>query len=51
MVYVGKTCPICGQEFSVLKKAEKKAIYCTLACLIADRNKLESKGVIPAGSS
>jgi len=51
MVYVEKTCPICGQEFLVLKKAEKKAIYCTLACLIAARNKIESMGVIPSVSS
>jgi hypothetical protein len=33
MSYVEKTCPVCGKEFFVLKKAEEKAIYCTLACL------------------
>ena len=42
MAYVTKTCPVCGKEFLVLKKAEEKAVYCTLACLKAARNKFES---------
>jgi hypothetical protein len=46
MAYVEKTCPICGKKFSVLKKAEEKAVYCTLACLIAARNRIESKGIV-----
>jgi predicted nucleic acid-binding Zn ribbon protein len=45
MSYVKKTCPVCGKEFFVLKKAEEKAIYCTLACLTKAQNKLESRGV------
>ena len=35
MEYVTKKCPICGSEFIVLEKVEKKAIYCTLKCLSA----------------
>jgi transcription elongation factor Elf1 len=45
MAYVRKTCPTCGREFLVLKKAEKKAMYCTLACLTIAQNKLESRDV------
>ncbi len=45
MSYVKKTCPICGNEFLVLKKAEEKATYCTLACLIKAQNKVESRGM------
>jgi hypothetical protein len=33
MEYVKKICPTCGNEFFVLKTADKKAIYCTLECL------------------
>ncbi|WP_255334686.1 hypothetical protein [Methanosarcina sp. KYL-1] len=33
MNYVRKICPVCGSEFSVLKNAEEKAVYCTLECL------------------
>lgn len=49
MAYVEKTCPVCGKEFLVLKKAEEKAVYCTLACLIAAQNKLESRGIVSLG--
>jgi hypothetical protein len=45
MSYVKKTCPICGKEFFVLKKAEEKAIYCTLACLTKAQNKPEPRGM------
>ncbi|WP_197078776.1 MULTISPECIES: hypothetical protein [Methanosarcina] len=45
MSYVKKTCPICGKEFFVLKKAEKKATYCTLACLITAQSKVEYRGM------
>ncbi|WP_292381552.1 hypothetical protein [Methanosarcina sp. UBA289] len=45
MSYVKKKCPVCGKEFFVLKKAEEKAIYCTLACLTKAQDKLESRGV------
>jgi hypothetical protein len=33
MEYVRKICPVCGNEFFVLKSAERKAVYCTLECL------------------
>jgi len=46
MAYVEKICPICGKKFLVLKKAEEKAIYCTLACLIVARNGFESRGIV-----
>jgi len=45
MSYVKKTCPICGKEFFVLKKAEEKATYCTLECLIKAQGKVESRGM------
>ena len=45
MAYVEKTCPVCGKEFLVLEKAEEKAVYCTLACLIEAQNKFESRGM------
>ena len=45
MSYVKKTCPVCGKEFFVLRKAEEKATYCTLACLTRAQDKLESIGV------
>jgi hypothetical protein len=45
MAYVEKTCPVCGKEFLVLEKAEEKAVYCTLACLIEAQDKFESRGM------
>jgi hypothetical protein len=45
MTYVKKICPMCGKEFFVLEKAEEKATYCTLACLIKAQSKVESRGV------
>jgi predicted nucleic acid-binding Zn ribbon protein len=51
MAYVEKTCPICGKEFMVLKKAEEKAVYCTLACLTEAQKKLESRGMAFSGLS
>lgn len=45
MSYVEKTCPICGKEFFVLKKAEEKATYCTLACLIKSQDKVGYRGM------
>jgi len=33
MEHIRKICPICGNEFFVLKNAEEKAVYCTLECL------------------
>lgn len=42
MEYVTKTCPICGHEFVVLEKVEKKAIYCTLECLSMAQGKISS---------
>lgn len=45
MVYINKKCPICGKEFVVLENVERKAIYCTLACLIKAQEKFESKGI------
>ena len=44
MVYVKKICPVCGKEFFVLKSAEEKAIYCTLACLATAQEKFERRG-------
>ncbi|MDR7664813.1 hypothetical protein RG963_03235 [Methanosarcina sp. Z-7115] len=42
---VKKTCPTCGKEFFVLKNAEEKAIYCTLACMAKAQEKFESRGL------
>ncbi len=33
MEYIKKICPVCGNEFVVLKCADDKAVYCTLECL------------------
>jgi hypothetical protein len=44
MDYVKKICPVCGKEFFVLKDAEEKAVYCTLACLAIAQNKIEFRG-------
>ncbi|WP_410508590.1 hypothetical protein RSJ42_17910 [Methanosarcina hadiensis] len=41
--YVTKTCPVCGHEFVVLEKVEKKAIYCTLECLSVAQGKISKK--------
>ena len=38
-----ETCPICGHEFVVLEKVEKKAIYCTLECLSVAQGKINKK--------
>ncbi|MDD2439937.1 MAG: hypothetical protein PHD41_06995 [Methanosarcinaceae archaeon] len=46
MVYIKKICPVCGDEFFVLKDAEEKAIYCTLECLTKAQD--EKKRQIPA---
>jgi hypothetical protein len=43
MVYVKKICPVCGSEFFVLKNAEEKAVYCTLACLTEGQENLEQR--------
>jgi hypothetical protein len=43
MEYISKTCPICGNEFVVLKKVEEKAIYCTLECLSASQEKINNR--------
>jgi hypothetical protein len=45
MSYIRKTCPVCGEEFFVLKKAEEKAIYCTLACLTKAQDISESRSM------
>ena len=45
MVYVNKICPVCGSEFFVLKNAEEKAVYCTLACLTKAQENLEQKAL------
>ena len=45
MEYVTKTCPICGNEFTVLKKVEEKAIYCTLECLSAAQGKMNIEAI------
>jgi hypothetical protein len=43
MTHVKKTCPFCGKEFLVLKSAEDKAVYCTLACLANAQEKFRSR--------
>ena len=43
MVYVKKICPVCGKEFFVLKSAEEKAVYCTLACLATAQDRFERR--------
>ena len=43
MEYVTKICPVCGHEFVVLEKVEKKAIYCTLECLSVAQGKINKK--------
>jgi hypothetical protein len=43
MTHVKKTCPFCGGEFLVLKSAEDKAVYCTLACLTKAQEKFKSR--------
>ncbi|HOW13429.1 MAG: hypothetical protein QUS12_14815 [Methanosarcina sp.] len=47
MEYITKTCPVCGHEFVVLEKVEKKAIYCTLECLLAAQGKNNREKVSP----
>ncbi|MFI5384216.1 MAG: hypothetical protein ACHQXK_08295 [Methanosarcina thermophila] len=44
MSYVKKACPVCGKEFFVLRKAEEKATYCTMACLTRAQD-IESRGI------
>lgn len=44
MDYIKKICPVCGTEFFVLKDAEKKAVYCTLACLAMAQDRVERRG-------
>jgi transcription elongation factor Elf1 len=51
MEYVTKTCPICTHEFVVLEKVEKKAIYCTLACLSVAQGKINREKVSSAISA
>ncbi|WP_197073959.1 MULTISPECIES: hypothetical protein [unclassified Methanosarcina] len=46
MVYVKKICPVCGNEFFVLKSAEEKAVYCTLACLATAQDRFERRGSV-----
>jgi hypothetical protein len=50
MTYIKKTCPICGKKFFVLKNAEEKATYCTLACLTKAQEKLESRDLAFPGA-
>ncbi len=45
MKYIRKICPICGNEFIVLKDMEEKAVYCTLECLSDAQNHLKGDGV------
>ncbi|WP_204245346.1 hypothetical protein [Methanosarcina horonobensis] len=47
MEYVTKICPICGNEFIVLKKVEEKAIYCTLKCLLVSQESVK-RGAVPS---
>jgi hypothetical protein len=45
MEYVRKICPVCGNDFIVLKKVEEKAIYCTLECLLAAQGGMKGEKV------
>lgn len=50
MEYVRKICPICGNEFFVLKTAEEKAVYCTLECLAkVQKGPWHQEGCLSAG--
>jgi transcription elongation factor Elf1 len=51
MEYITKTCPVCGHEFVVLQEVEKKAIYCTLKCLLAAQGKINRENFSPAMSA
>jgi len=44
MNYIEKNCPSCGREFVVLKRVEKKAVFCTLKCLSKAQTKEKLKG-------
>lgn len=50
MDYVRKICPICGNEFIVLKKVEGKAIYCTLECLSVAQGTVKREKVFSLAS-
>lgn len=41
MEYIRKICPVCGNEFIVLKGMEEKAVYCTLECLLEAQDHLK----------
>lgn len=45
MNYIRKTCPICRNEFIVLRDVEEKAIYCTLECFLNAQTHLKEDGV------
>lgn len=45
MKYISKTCPICGNEFVVLKSVEDKAVYCTLKCLFGVQNQMNDSEI------
>lgn len=43
--YIKKICPACGNEFVVLKNAEDKAVYCTLACLLGAQDRVKENEI------
>ncbi len=45
MEYIRKICPVCGNEFVVLKSAEDKAVYCTLKCLSEAQGRMNAGGI------
>jgi hypothetical protein len=45
MNYIRKSCPNCGNEFVVLKNVERKAVYCTLKCLLELQHKLKENEI------
>lgn len=45
MEYIRKICPVCGNEFVVLKSAEDKAVYCTLECLSKAQGRINAGGI------
>ncbi len=51
MEHIRKICPVCGNEFVVLKSAEEKAVYCTLECLSEAQGRIKKRwGSLSAGS-
>ena len=46
MEYIRKICPVCGNEFVVLKSADNKAVYCTLECLSEAQGRINNSEIL-----